>query len=199
MGIDTYLRWKNQTDEETEAQHTGFDATRGDVGYLRESIGGVHAVTWLIPEAFADEDGSLDNARGWYGTGGERQMAEAITGMLGKFVDVGPGKITFEGPELDVAASGFPPEGYCVEAEVVERERTYRYTTSEETETWTETSFRIPVEILQQRLPLVEALCRKRYEGSEWEEQFVRAFHDFVALYAQLDAEGREPSVFVSY
>lgn len=62
MGIDIYARWPKQTKEEKEAQYTGFDATAGRVGYLREAYhGGPYATRVLVPEAFAD-----DNADGDY-------------------------------------------------------------------------------------------------------------------------------------
>ena len=37
MGIDIYLKWKGQTQEEHQAQITGFDIGKGHVGYLRAS------------------------------------------------------------------------------------------------------------------------------------------------------------------
>lgn len=196
MGMDCYIRAADQTEAEKEAQITGFDITKGDVGYLRESIGGVHAATWLFPEAFADDEGSLEGPRTWYSTGGERQMAESIFGFFNKEAEKTPG-MTIEGPDLDVAASGFPPEGYCVEAERVESEETYTF--GDKTETWTEVSFRIPVEVLKQRLPLVEALVRKRYGGDPYEEQAVKSYYSFVEVYEALEAEGRQPSIYVSY
>lgn len=35
MGIDVYLCWDGQTEEEKEAQITGYSMTHGHVGYLR--------------------------------------------------------------------------------------------------------------------------------------------------------------------
>lgn len=37
MGLDIYLKWEGQTEEERQAQFTGFDITKGHVGYLRSS------------------------------------------------------------------------------------------------------------------------------------------------------------------
>lgn len=44
MGLDIYLRWRDQTEAETRAQYTGFETT-GAVGYLRSSYndGGFNA------------------------------------------------------------------------------------------------------------------------------------------------------------
>lgn len=39
MGTDLYLGWRGKTKEDKEAQYTGFDITKGNVGYLRASIG----------------------------------------------------------------------------------------------------------------------------------------------------------------
>lgn len=70
MGIDIYLYWEGQTEEEKQAQFTGFDITAGHVGYLREAYhGGPYATRVLVPEAFNwtgdedAEDGALIPAR----------------------------------------------------------------------------------------------------------------------------------------
>jgi hypothetical protein len=42
MGLDIYLKWNNQTDDERQAQFTGFRIDCGNVGYLRAS--------WLMRE-----------------------------------------------------------------------------------------------------------------------------------------------------
>jgi hypothetical protein len=53
MGIDIYVRWDGQTEDEKNAQYTGFDITAGAVGYLREAYhGDVYATRVLVPEAF---------------------------------------------------------------------------------------------------------------------------------------------------
>jgi hypothetical protein len=59
MGIDIYASWRGQTDEEKVAQVTGFDVTKGGVGYLREAYHGEPYVTrYLLAEAFESVDGS---------------------------------------------------------------------------------------------------------------------------------------------
>jgi hypothetical protein len=53
MGIDIYAQWKGQTEEEKQAQLTGFSVVHGHVGYLREAYHGEpYATRHLVPEAF---------------------------------------------------------------------------------------------------------------------------------------------------
>ena len=59
MGIDIYMRWDGMTEADREKQYTGFDATVGEVGYLREAYhGSPYATKYLVEEAF--EDGADD-------------------------------------------------------------------------------------------------------------------------------------------
>ena len=46
MGIDIYMRWDGMTEEDRDKQITGFDATKGDVGYLREAS---HCLLYTSP------------------------------------------------------------------------------------------------------------------------------------------------------
>ncbi len=56
MGIDIYVRWDEQTEEEKKAQYTGFSVTHGHVGYLREAYhGGPYMTHFLLAEAFDDK------------------------------------------------------------------------------------------------------------------------------------------------
>ena len=56
MGIDIYMRWDKQTEEEKQGQYTGFDIQSGNVGYLREAYHGSPYVTrFLVKEAFSDD------------------------------------------------------------------------------------------------------------------------------------------------
>ena len=60
MGIDIYMRWEGMTEADREKQITGFDATVGDVGYLREAYhGGPYATHYLVEEAFEDGAGDV--------------------------------------------------------------------------------------------------------------------------------------------
>lgn len=57
MGIDIYAKWKGQTKKEEKAQFTGFDTTKGNVGYLREAYhGDPYATRYLVAEAFENGD-----------------------------------------------------------------------------------------------------------------------------------------------
>jgi hypothetical protein len=52
MGIDIYARWRGQTEEDKEAQYTGFSVIHGHVGYLREAYHGEpYATRYLVQEA----------------------------------------------------------------------------------------------------------------------------------------------------
>ena len=56
MGIDIYLKWDGQDEEEKQAQLTGFSTTAGGSGYLREAYhGGPYATHILVREAFESE------------------------------------------------------------------------------------------------------------------------------------------------
>ena len=60
MGIDIYMRWDGMTEEDRDKQITRFDATKGDVGYLREANHGqVFATEYLVKEAFAKDAGEV--------------------------------------------------------------------------------------------------------------------------------------------
>ena len=53
MGIDVYMLWPGQTEEETAAQCSGFSVLAGGAGYLREAYhGGPYVTRYLLPEAF---------------------------------------------------------------------------------------------------------------------------------------------------
>jgi hypothetical protein len=53
MGIDIYLKWKDQAESDKRRQYTGFSTTSGNVGYLREAYhGGPYATQILCREAF---------------------------------------------------------------------------------------------------------------------------------------------------
>ena len=57
MGIDVYILWNGQTEEEEQAQCTGFSVTHGHVGYLREAYHGEpYATKVLAPECWRDSN-----------------------------------------------------------------------------------------------------------------------------------------------
>jgi len=58
MGIDIYMNWDKQTDEEKQGQYLGFSIEGGHAGYLREAYHGSPYVTqFLVKEAFESEEG----------------------------------------------------------------------------------------------------------------------------------------------
>ena len=58
MGIDIYMTWEGQTQDEKEAQYAGFSVQHGHVGYLREAYhGNPYATKHLVQEAFESDDG----------------------------------------------------------------------------------------------------------------------------------------------
>jgi hypothetical protein len=60
MGIDIYAEWRGMTEEESNAQITGFDAAAGHVGYLREAYHGEpYATRVLVPEAFEKGEAAI--------------------------------------------------------------------------------------------------------------------------------------------
>jgi hypothetical protein len=63
LGIDIYLRWRDMTPAELEAQRTGFSVEHGHVGYLREAYHEPYATQVLVPEAFAVQEQGLETAR----------------------------------------------------------------------------------------------------------------------------------------
>ena len=64
MGIDIYLHWSDMTQQDREAQITGYEVSgrAGSIGYLREADHGTpYATKVLMPEAFDDEDRRDEN------------------------------------------------------------------------------------------------------------------------------------------
>lgn len=61
MGIDVYLSWEGQTEEEKKAQITGFSVVHGHTGYLREAYhGGPYATkVFLDPSKYWDKENAV--------------------------------------------------------------------------------------------------------------------------------------------
>ena len=58
MGIDIYMNWKDQTEDEKQSQFSGFSIEHGHVGYLREAYHGTpYATQYLVKEAFDSDEG----------------------------------------------------------------------------------------------------------------------------------------------
>lgn len=63
MGIDIYTHWRGQTEEEKDAQITGFSVAHGHVGYLREAYHGEpYATRHLVAEAFENGEAVIPAA-----------------------------------------------------------------------------------------------------------------------------------------
>ena len=61
MGIDIYMNWDGMTEEDKQAQYTGYSIEHGHVGYLREAYHGNPYVTrFLLKEAFESDDGTAE-------------------------------------------------------------------------------------------------------------------------------------------
>ena len=61
MGIDIYAKWRGQTNEEADAQITGFSVVDGHVGYLREAYhGSPYATKYLVAEPFESSTGEAE-------------------------------------------------------------------------------------------------------------------------------------------
>jgi hypothetical protein len=59
MGIDIYAEWDGQTEDEKQAQYTGYSVQHGHTGYLREAYHGEpYATRILVKEAFASDEGA---------------------------------------------------------------------------------------------------------------------------------------------
>ena len=56
MGIDIYMNWDKQSEDEKQGQYTGFSIEHGFAGYLREAYhGGIFATQHLVAEAFDND------------------------------------------------------------------------------------------------------------------------------------------------
>ncbi len=178
MGIDVYLSWDGKTEEEQQAQYTGFSTVAGNAGYLREAYHGspyaTHALFprdyWEITQEEADAGGKLADIallksrlaqtvmvaayrnHALYEQGIDQSYAELgdITEKLKKvFADMNNGR----GDTDDVIA-------------------------------------RITPEQLSQAQALIE---QRKLPG------YALSFVDFVALAEAKAAEGKNPRVYISY
>lgn len=78
MGIDIYAQWRNQSEDEHQAQFTGFSTVAGGKGYLREAYhGGPYVTHYLVSEAF-EHGGSKIPAK----TLRERLPAAVVLAMI---------------------------------------------------------------------------------------------------------------------
>ena len=170
MGIDIYMVWDNQTQEEHEAQLTGFSTVHGHVGYLREAYhGGPYATQLLFPEAFVG------------GSEGAVIASSLLRERMTKVpVEPSPEVLTGHNTAVLVMESmksmGFdrvdPPtikpatlESMTVEEAIIER------------------SMRVYGED----------------ENSQETQEILKSFRDFVSLYETLETQGKNPRIIASY
>jgi hypothetical protein len=55
IGTDVYMEWKDKTEADKKKQYTGWDINKGEVGYLRASIGMVEenqVLRLIFPEKY---------------------------------------------------------------------------------------------------------------------------------------------------
>jgi hypothetical protein len=174
MGIDVYAKWDGQTEDEKKAQITGFSIVAGEVGYLREAYhGGPYATKVLFPECFTD-------------------------GVEGVREDLSDEDIRrFE------EWAGFPVSAGRVEGVLKKMHEWFgtrvEYDGERDEFTHDTGAIPIPAATLRERLPAAQEATRERYEGDPYQEQAVDSVTAFVELYERLEAEGKNPRVYVSY
>lgn len=180
MGIDVYLRWDNQTEEEKQKQYTGFSTNSGHTGYLREAYhGNPYATRVLMPEGFsADGDGvAIPNA-----TLRERLPRTLLCALVRNLVLYGNERKPYvvklddgEGTSISQLAPLLIGRLKASKHQPADFENDY------------------PPEILNiARAQLVL--------GAEhgWLPRFARAYVDFVDLHGKLEADGKHPMIEVS-
>ena len=174
MGIDVYLKWRGQDEEEFDAQITSmFSTNRGLTGYLRESYhGGPYATHILVREAFESETceaeipaavmrerltSVTEPARG---ADAGSKAAAMIYDMLSSML----------GAQGDTLVSPKPSGQHHTEPQTVEES--------------------------------IRARCARIYRDASPEEveEYVQSFRDFVALAEQKEKETGHPcTVYASY
>lgn len=183
MGIDVYMRWRDQTQEEREAQYTGFSIMHGHVGYLREAYhGDPYATKVMFPECWDDD---LIEREGIRAPVSEKDLDRFATSVKLSSAEV----VARPNQMLPKLRDYFGPHAQ-VEFDPV-------------TNSYTENTgaVRIPAATLRERLPDAIEATAERYADSDEDfvEQVQKSFTDFVELYERLETEGREPAVYVSY
>ena len=98
MGIDIYMRWDKQSEEEKEAQYTGFSIESGGVGYLREAYHGTPYVTqFLVKEAFESDEGQASIPSVLL----RHRLADAIELHIQRHRDIYKEDINWESPSAE--------------------------------------------------------------------------------------------------
>jgi hypothetical protein len=168
MGIDIYLEWDGQTEEDRKKMCTGFSTTSGDVGYLREAYhGGPYATQILLREAFESEDCKAQIPAA--------VLRERLTHVTEPARDKTGGHEVAAAIFDAFAAMGMSEIGAGVKSALTEPQ------TVEEA---------------------VRARCQNLYPdgGTEYADQVVQSFRDFVALAERKERETGKPcTVYASY
>lgn len=184
MGIDVYAKWDGQTDAERDAQITGFSIVSGHVGYLREAYHGPpYATKVLFPECF--DDG--------YGEGIREEIPEEDILRFEKWWSE---KV---GSERRVATWDPPREVLERLVEFFGEYAHIEYDSREGYFTWDTGAIPIPAATLRERLPEAIEATMQRYADDPIATQAAASVAAFVELYERLDAEGKNPRVYVSY
>jgi hypothetical protein len=178
MGIDVYVRWRGQTHEEGKAQVTGFSIVSGHVGYLREAYHGEpYATKVMFPECWDHDLVAKEGVRL---------------------------PLTQEDIERFESYAGFSV--YSGAVQLLPKMRDWfgewanpRYDSEADEFTVNSGAISIPAATLRERLPLALNANTKRYEGSDLLPEIQNSYVKFVELYERLEAEGKEPAVYVSY
>jgi hypothetical protein len=86
MGVDIYMHWKDQSEEEEKAQYTGFSLDAGAKGYIREAYHGNPMVTMeMFKECFGGNEENTED-KGVEFTSGKllSRLPAAIESVLAK-------------------------------------------------------------------------------------------------------------------
>lgn len=181
MGIDVYAKWDGMTDEEQQAQYTGFSIVSGHTGYLREAYHGEpYATRVLFPECFdeATEGGIREDIPDEQIARFEEWWSKSIGSLRTVQWD----------PLKDVVEKMREFWGDSVEYDGIRDEftRDSGYVP-------------IPAATLRERLPQAINATSKRYASDPIVADAVASVVKFVELYEKLEAEGKHPRVYVSY
>lgn len=182
MGIDVYLKPKNQTEEEREAQLTGFSIVDGHNGYLREAYhGGPYATQILLPECW-EEEGMIEESEKRYGYRipveklKERLPYVMLASLIRHYLKYENSEQ--ENNDLDLAAALARCFG----------EMQQRSTPEELVPLLDSIPGRTAVMILDEVK-----------QGKRELPNYVQSYVDFVALVEKYEEEGRDPLIYASY
>jgi hypothetical protein len=176
MGIDVYLAWDNQTDEDQKAQYVGFDVRSGDVGYLREAYhGGPYGTHLLIQEDWEVEGGvEVENS-----------VLQSRMSMVAKAVIWRNYKLYY--------SNGDKPHGVIE----IEKESSQSLLDGLSTIFSDMEQFKSPPEI--EDIPLSDDEAFKLMRENVDIAWSVKSFYDFVILHGVKEKAGLNPKIIVSY